>query len=120
MKKSLKLFLVIIFLFSTTSCVYRIGDFNAISDKNVTLENLKIDYKKTVNKVEGEDCKPTIFFIPTGIPSLEEALDDAMNKGNGNLMLDTALYYSSWSILIFGNSCFTCKGTVYNAREIKK
>ena len=120
MRQGLKFLLAAISILAASGCVYRVGDFNALSTKNVTLENLKIDYKKAVNKIEGEDCKPIIFFIPTGIPNLEDAIDDALNKGNGNLLLDASLHYTSWSILIFGNSCFTCKGTVYNAREITK
>jgi len=117
MHRNLIWFLLMVFFLIFFGCSYRIGDLTAMSTRNVTLENLKLNYEKAVNQVEGKDCKPTIFFIKTGTPDLEEAIDNAMDKANGNLMTDVALYYSIWNFLIFGNECFSCKGTVYNTRE---
>jgi len=48
---------------------------------------------------------------------MEEALDEAMAKCDGNLMTDVVTYRTTWSLLLFGANCIKVKGTSFNTRE---
>jgi hypothetical protein len=84
----------------------RIGDFTVISTQNVDLSQITPEMKKTGDFYEGEDLK---FW---GIPNIEEAIDEALKKGNGNVMLDAVLY----SKIGFFKSGYKVKGRVIEAR----
>ncbi|MCH8014321.1 MAG: hypothetical protein IH823_05970 [Candidatus Dadabacteria bacterium] len=64
----------------------RIGDFTVISTQNVDFSKIDPLVASSAPIVEGQDIKSF------GIPNLEEAIDDALNKAGGNVMLDAALY----------------------------
>ncbi len=87
-------------------CATRIGDFTVISTQNVNFAAIDAKTASTAPVVEGEDIK---FF---SIPNLEEAIDDALRKGNGNVMIDAVLYTYSG----FCCSGYKVKGRVINAR----
>jgi hypothetical protein len=92
-------------------CTQRLGDFTLISTKNVDLSDASIDVKKG-RRVTGEDCRFIALFIPLGEPSIKEAVDDALEKGNGNLLVDQVTFVRSWYVpLIVGESCYVAEGT---------
>lgn len=96
-------------------CTQRLGDFTLISTKNVDLSDASIDVK-TGRRVTGEDCRYIALFIPLGAPSIKEAVDDALEKGNGNLLVDQVTFVRSWYVpLIVGESCYVAEGTAVEA-----
>ncbi len=96
-------------------CTQRLGDFTLISTKNVDLSDASIDVK-TGRRVTGEDCRYIALFIPLGVPSVKEAVDDALEKGNGNLLVDQVTSVRSWYVpLIVGESCYVAEGTAVEA-----
>jgi hypothetical protein len=98
-----------------SGCASR-SDFTAISSKNVNLSNIKIDHSKTKGKTTGEDCQRMIIFIPTsGSPTLDEALDKALEAKQSNLLLDAVVSWHSFSIpLIYGETCWSVEGDAYD------
>ncbi len=82
-------------------CSIRTGDLTVIATKNIP--SFKGDVRGTF---EGRDCRA---FTP---PNLEEAIDDAIEKGGGNAMTDTTLYFQPG----FFRACFRAKGTVVQLR----
>jgi len=114
MKKILFFCLIVACFFG---CTKRIGDLTVATTKNLNLESMVIDYNKASKNCEGGDCKIVILGIPIGYPNMEEALDKAMAKCDGNLMTDIALYKTEWSIILFGGNCIRVKGTSLNTRE---
>ena len=56
------------------------------------------------------DCK--IF----GIPNVKEAIDRTIEKGNGNALIDAALYQD----IGFFQSCFRAKGTVVKLKPTEE
>jgi hypothetical protein len=116
--KRMFLCVVGIFLFlSATSCT-RTSDFTLLSTKNVFL-GLDSDQSKGI--YEGYDTRSIIFFIPTGIPDMKSAADQAMEKGNGNLLMNAVIYQTSWYIpLIYGEFGYKVKGEVYKVTESQK
>ncbi len=100
------------------ACVSR-SDFTAISGKNVNLSNIKIDRSKSKGRVSGSDCIQIIIVIPTGSPpTLDEALDRALEPKRANLLLDAVVEFSSFYIpYIYGESCWKVEGDAYDTYE---
>jgi hypothetical protein len=98
--------LTMIFCALTIGCTARLGDFTVLSTQNCDLSQITPEQKKSDNWVEGENMKTF------GIPNIEDAVDDALRKGNGNVMLDAVLYQKNG----FFKSGFQVKGRVVEAR----
>ena len=92
-------------LLAGTGCVYRLGDFTAISTKNVPLSY------STPTTATGRDCRVNILGVPLGFPSLKEAADEAIgSRGNG--LVNEVTYTTEWTAILFGEVCFEVKGDV--------
>ena len=112
--------LCILTTFLQTSCSTRIGDMNIISTRNVNLDQIDLDELPKKKRVEGKSSKFIFIFIPFGMPKLEEAVDDALDKGDGDILLDAVIYDKSWWF-IFGQNTITIKGSVADTKgKVKK
>jgi hypothetical protein len=105
----------LVFLLNT-GCTIRMTDFTAISTKNLHLPAEK------GNRVTGEDCANLLFgLIPlTGTfqPNLKEAIDQAIEAGNGDVLIDGVLYNSIVFIpLLFTQVCYTVEGTIGTTQQ---
>jgi len=76
--------------FSLTSCSYRLGDFTIVSTKNY---NATVKYKM-VGRFEGKDSV-FFFIVPFGQPNIENAVDEAIEKGKGVYLTNAVLEYKS-------------------------
>jgi hypothetical protein len=102
--------LLLIIAMAGLGCSYRLGDFTALSSKNVPL-----DYSSET-AATGEACKVTNFLvIPFGPPSLEDAIDDAVGS-NGNALINQVTYTSNYTFLLGNYQCFRVKGDVVTLR----
>ena len=98
----------------STSCTTRIADLNAISTRNVNLDQVDLD-KLEGKRVEGKSSRFIFLFIPFGFPNLQEAVDEALDQGGGDLLTDAVIYSSGWWFIV-GRSTLTVKGTAVKTR----
>jgi len=98
-----------------TGCSTHLTDLSMISNKNVDLDKINIDKAPQRKLVEGEDRKFIFLFIPFGQPQIKEALNKALEKGQGDLMVDASLYHEGWWFLV-GETSIKIKGTVVDTR----
>lgn len=91
-------------LFVAAGCSTRIGDFTAVSSKNVYCKNVDVT-KLPQTRAEGKD----ISFLGIGA-NYKDAMDQALEMGNGNLMIDAVLYIEDY--VLFGG--YKVVGTVVN------
>ena len=98
-----------------SGCSMRICDFSVIATKNVSLDKVDLDALPQVKGVTGEDSRFILVFIPFGVPHLEDAIDDALDKGNGDVMIDAVVHSKGWWFVV-GETALTVKGTVVNTR----
>ena len=100
------------------ACASR-SDFTAISGKNVNLSNIHLDRSEAKGRVHGEDCMDIIIIIPTGgPPTLDEALDRALEEKQANVLLDAVVEYSSFYIpYIYGRQCWKVEGEAYDTYQ---
>ena len=88
-----------------------------ISSRNINLDEVDLDSVPQVKGVSGKDTKWWILFIPLGLPQLEEAIDQALKKGDGDLMTDAAIYSEGWWFIV-GQSTIRIEGTVVKTRGV--
>ena len=92
-------------LASGGGCTQRIADFTGISTKNIYAKGVDVSALPKAEAIEGKDIR----FLGIGA-NIKDAIDEALEKGNGNLMIDCAVYI--WYAPFFNG--FTVRGTVVN------
>jgi len=98
-----------------SGCATR-SDFTAISGKNVNLSSVKVDKSQAKGRTTGEDCQHIVIFIPTsGPPTLDEALDHALEAKQANLLVDAVVKHNWFYIpYIYGQECWKAEGVAYD------
>ncbi len=100
----------------TWGCTTRVADLTIVSTKNLDLADAKSLDAKKGQRFKGEDCV-FIFIIPWGVPNLEKAVDQALQKGNGNVMVDQVSYSKFFSLGLIGQHCLEVEGAVLKIAE---
>jgi hypothetical protein len=94
------------FLLLTGCATNRFADFTVVSTKNVDLTLLTPEAIEAGVKAEGQDLT---FW---SAPNMETAIDNALEKGNGNVMLDAVVSFrSGWK------SGYIVEGTVVDVAK---
>lgn len=103
-------------MFMLTGCTTRLGDFTVLSTKNVDVSGLKSGDRQT-----GEDCVNLLFgMIPMGEVNWKNAMDQALERGKGDVMVDAVLTVKAWVIpYIFGQRCLEFTGTIAQSASYK-
>ena len=120
MKSAYRSLIIVGFLVASLSgCVVRQGDFSVLSTKLVRLSDVDLSQADRVKGVEGRDVSHIIFIIPTKAnPSFEDAVNNALEKADGDLLTDAVVYSWSWYIpYIYGQSGWRVKGDVVKTRK---
>jgi hypothetical protein len=92
--------------FAMSGCMARLVDFTALSTKNVNVPGDRLE------RVQGEDLATIILFFPTSQPNIKQAIDNAIQKSGGDLLVDGVIYRKCWYIpLLFGQCGFVVEGT---------
>lgn len=92
-----------------SSCSHRIGDFTMVTTKNYE----RTTQYKMVGRMEGSDKAMMILFIPTGSPDIKNAVDRAIEAGNGVYLANAVIESSQWYALLVGGFGYTVTGDVY-------
>jgi hypothetical protein len=99
-------------LFSGCMDRSRVAHLTVMASKNIsTLEGAQ-----NMGSFEGKDCK-TAF--KGQMPSQLEALDRAVEAGNGNAMVDVVIYFKP-AVCAFDDVCWEVKGTVIKTKDFLK
>lgn len=112
---SLWLVLLLLLLPLAVGCSTRMGDLTVVSNRNARLDALDFDSLPVERRVEGRSSRFVFLFIPFGAPSFEEAIDDALERGQGDLMTDVTIHSTSWWFLV-GQNGLRVEGDVRNTR----
>ena len=99
-----------------SACTTRISGMTMISDRNIQTKGVKVSELPKTKNVVGESKKFMFLFIPFGLPTIKEALDDALVKADGDLMIDASLYSTGWWFIV-GQIGLELRGTVVNTKE---
>lgn len=103
------------------NCTQRLTDFTIISSKNIDISK-SASLKNGKARVEGKDTKHIIVFIPTGVPHVKEALDNAIEETPGAVALTDGVINYSWFYIpyIYGQSSYIVEGKPLIDPEMSK
>ena len=95
------------------------GRFTVLSNKHAPLDGLDLASAERIHDVVGRDVNRTVVVFPTKLaPSLDSALDDALAKTGGDVMVDVEVEFSSWTVpLVYGESVWEVRGDVLRTRK---
>lgn len=118
MPKRFALPFALLALLAVAGCATR-SDLTAVSTKNVKLDPLRLDPARSKGRVSGQDCTYIIVIIPTGgPPTIDEAIDRALESKGANLLTDAVIRYDYFFIpYIFGRNCWRAEGDAYDTFE---
>ncbi len=103
-------------------CTGTIAQFSMVSNREVDVAALagQVPHRQVV---EGESSRLTQFIIfPTAMyPSIEEAVNEALDKGEGDLLINARVEQEIvWIPYLISVETITVKGTVVNTRAGKR
>ncbi|MCM1324430.1 MAG: hypothetical protein NC218_09905 [Acetobacter sp.] len=98
------------------SCTTHIAHLSMISNTSVRLDNINLNQNIKSNYIKGEDTKSIIIFIPLGIPNVQRAIDNALKKGKGDILINATIYTKIWWFII-GKASIYVDGIVINTKE---
>lgn len=112
MKKLILVLLPILF----SACTVTHGTFTVMSNKIVDVNNFELS-KRTKN-VQGDDTQHIFIFVQTGIPSITNALNNALEKSNADVMTDVTVKSWGWYIpYIYGQFGWEVSGDAVKTRN---
>ena len=81
------------------------------------VKNFDLNKAPQTKHVEGVDAKYIIVFIPTGVPTLSAAMNDAFRNTDADLLTNASIEQSYFYIpYIFGRTAFTIEGNAVKTR----
>ena len=102
-------------LTALAGCATR-SDFTAISGKNVNISDIKLEPQMAKGRTSGEDCMHMVLFFPNKLyPTLDEALDKALEARQANLLLDAVVRWNFFFIpVLYAQECWKVEGVAYD------
>ncbi|HKE00221.1 MAG TPA: hypothetical protein VKE69_04370 [Planctomycetota bacterium] len=90
--------------------------FTVISDKNL---GFQLPESCRLGIYEAEVSRVFVLGLPVGLPNPADAVDAALAKAGGNVMVDAQVYHDFWSAVLFGEWTVKVRGTVYKVDDPK-
>jgi len=98
---------------AAVACTQRLGDLTVASTKNIMISSFNPNSMRST-RAEGRDCKAMILMIPTGVPNIESAIDNALSRaGNANFMTDAVITSKFWTAIVYGQTCYLVTGNAW-------
>lgn len=113
----MKKLMIVLCAFCLSACVVRHGNFTVLSNKLISTK-FGLDSASRLRNVSGKNMEHMIIIFPTGTPKLEEALSDALNKTDADMMTDVSVESWFWYIpYVYGNSGWEVTGDAIKTRK---
>jgi hypothetical protein len=95
------------------------GDYTVLSNRLVRTSEFELSKREKREDVIGEDVAHIIVLIPTKAQvTLEEAIENALDAGGGDVLTDAKVWFWSWYIpYIYGQQGWRVEGDVINTRS---
>ena len=97
-------------------CSLRQTGFTIISTKNVELSSIDLKETNVVRNQSGRDSRLWLLFIPlSGNPKLEDAVNECLENGKGDFIINPVVRSTGWSLLLFSYGGWHITGDVGNS-----
>ncbi len=97
-----------------SACTAKTTRLSVIVPEGTRFNSQDLDRATKRVQVTGQDTMPILLFIPIGFPSFEDALNDALKAGNGNVMVNASVKDEGNWFILFGYNRITITGDVVN------
>lgn len=95
-----------------------VSPVSLVSSKTLAVSRINSATMTAKGPVKGEDCQHIIIIIPTsGVPTIDEALDRALEPTQANLLANGKVTYHYLSFPFYSRSCWTAEGEAYDVSE---
>lgn len=106
-------------LLAASGCATHSSRFAALSSQPVPVLGFPLDGAKVVPDVSAEVKMHFILWVPTSTvsPTLQDAVDAALERGGGNLLLNATVEH--WTVLVpflYGQMGWRVRGDVVQSR----
>ncbi len=116
-RRSIPGLVLVLFLVTTVACTGHVSNLSLVSISSVDLGTKPLDLQKGT-WVTGEDCGYALLgVIPLEVPSLEDAVTEAIEKANGNIMVDARATASVFYAIVVAQTCIKIAGKVLQIPE---
>lgn len=117
MRRPLKVTALILALVLGTGCVQNQGTFRVLTNRSVQASKIDLDSGQRQRDVEGRAVSHTVLiFFPIGPgTSPGRALDDALAKGQGDVMTNVTMKRWFWTIIVYSQSGWSVRGDVLDS-----
>lgn len=93
-----------------------VGRLPMASPKDIDLNNVELE--KVETDAIGQDKCPIFIIVQNRMPSVDEAMRDALKKSGGDLMQNVTIKTNFWWIpYIYGRTTLTVQGDVYKVKK---
>jgi hypothetical protein len=99
-------------------CTHHHGNFSVISNKLVRTSDFDLSQLDRTRNVVGEDRMHILLIFPTKLEAtLDEAIDDALREGDGDLIVDAVVESWEWYVPPYGQAGWRVRGDVVKTRR---
>ena len=112
-KKIISIVAIIVLGLLSSACTTHHGNFTILTTKNVEMSRVDIQQIKVTRDVSASKGRFKLLFIPFGSsPTIEDAVNACLKKGEGDFMISTKVNHTKWSVILFGWEQWKIKGDV--------
>ena len=108
MKLNLKISFLLLSLL-TGSCAPKVMNFSVVSSKNINLKSIS-EYQVSSKMIKGESMESLVLFIPTGLPTADEAIQDALRKSGSIALVNGTITQPYWWFFLYGKFGYEVEG----------
>lgn len=114
----MKKIIILLLILCLTGCSSRLMGVSMITTKDVDLPPHTNLYAYPSQEVVGTD---SVFMVvvPWRVPRIKHAVNDALEKGDGTLLINATIYTKYWWFIV-GRYTVEVKGTAVNTNGGKK
>ena len=117
LRRSLNNLFLSLVIVTSGACTGHVAHLTLVSTRNVNIEGRALNLRDGV-RITGEDCGYALLgLIPLEVPSLEDAVDDALENANGNILTDTQVSASVFHAILFSQTCMKVVGAAVKIPE---
>jgi hypothetical protein len=111
-----KLAILFVISFIVFGCTVRQTGFTVLSTKHVELSRIDLKETDVARNQTGRDSRLWILFIPFGgNPTLENAVNQCLENGKGDFIINPIVDSSWWSLILFSYGSWYVTGDVGNS-----
>lgn len=99
-------------LLGVTACTTRTTQMDVIVPRNSYLQNQNLRVAEITRNVHAEKTAPIIVFFPIGFPNFEEVVNEVLQKGNGDAIVNARISHTTDWFILFGFNKISMTGDV--------